>query len=197
LYSRGNHDVRGALARRLPEFMPRALEHGYQNVLRMGPVGIVVLDTGEDKEGPQFYGDLGEWALYRERQRKWLEQAVKDPLFREAPHKIVFCHIPLRWKSPASAGSWCGDGDQRWSALLAGAGVKAVFSGHTHEFWHGEPTADRPFHQIVGGGPQTKATKWSPTPATVIQLVADEKALGIEVVEAAARTSLLSLRLEA
>lgn len=197
LYSRGNHDVRGAVARDLPAYMPRAMDHGYQNILRAGPVGILVLDTGEDKEGPQFYGDLGEWALYRERQREWLDKAVQDPLFKDAPHKILFCHIPLRWKEPDSKGSWCPDGDKRWFATLARAGVKAVFSGHTHQFWHGEATPERPFHQIVGGGPQTTSTKWSPTPATVIQIVADEKTLSIEVTEAVSRNNLLSLKLEA
>ncbi len=197
LYSRGNHDVRGAVARDLPAYMPRAMDHGYQNLLRIGPVGILVLDTGEDKEGPQFYGDLGEWALYRKRQLAWLEQGVNDPLFKDAPHKILFCHIPLRWKDPKSKGSCCSDGDQQWSAVLAKAGVKAVFSGHTHEFWHDEPKADRPFHQITGGGPQTKSTNWSPTPATVIQLSADEKTLTIEVTEAASRNQLLSLKLDA
>ena len=71
----------------------------------------------------------------------------------------------------------------------------AQISGHTHGFWHDAPTAARPFHQIIGGGPQTKSTDWSPTPATVIKLEADEKTLSLEVVEAASRRSLLSLKL--
>ena len=195
LFARGNHDVRGALARKLPDYLPRPLGHGYQNLLRLGPVGIIVLDTGEDKEGPQFYADLGEWAHYREAQKVWLETAVMNPLFTGAPHKILFCHIPLRWKKPEDQGAWCPDGDARWSPILARAGVQAVISGHTHGFWHDAPTAARPFHQIIGGGPQTKSTDWSPTPATVIKLEADEKTLSLEVVEAASRRSLLSLKL--
>jgi len=197
LFARGNHDVRGAAARRLPSYLPKPLEHGYQNLLRLGPVGIIVLDTGEDKEGPQFYADLGEWALYREAQKSWLESAVKNPLFKDAPHKIVFCHIPLRWQSPADKGDWCPDGDKRWSPLLAEAGVSAVISGHTHQFWHAAPDTTHPFHQIVGGGPQTKSTNWSPTPATVIKLEADQKFLSLEVVEADSRQKLLSLILPA
>ena len=195
LFARGNHDVRGAYARQLPEYLPRPLEYGYQNLLRIGPVGIIVLDTGEDKEGPQFYADLGEWANYREAQKGWLESAVAQPLFAEAPHKLVFCHIPLRWKKPEDVGAWCPDGDARWSPVLARAGVRAVISGHTHGFWHDAPTAARPFHQIIGGGPQTKSTAWSPTPATVVKIEADEKTLSLEVVEAASRQNLLSLEL--
>ena len=197
LYARGNHDVRGALARQLPRYLPKPLEHGYQNLLRIGPVGIIVLDTGEDKEGPQFYADLGEWANYREAQKNWLESAVQNPLFKDAPHKIVFCHIPLRWKKPEDKGSWCADGDARWSPIIARAGVQAVISGHTHGFWHDAPNAERSFHQIVGGGPQTKSTNWSPTPATVIKMEADEKSLSIEVVEAGSRKNLLALQLKA
>ncbi len=197
LYARGNHDTRGAFARQLPNYMPKPVEHGYQNLLRIGPLGIIVLDTGEDKEGPQFYADLGEWANYRETQKVWLESAIANPLFKDAPHKIVFCHIPLRWKTPEDKGAWCSDGDVRWSPIIARAGVQAVISGHTHGFWHDAPNAERPFHQIVGGGPQTKSTNWSPTPATVIKMEVDEKVLSIEVVEAASRNQLLALKLNA
>lgn len=197
LFARGNHEVRGAVARRLPSYVPKPLPQGYQNLVRIGPVGILVLDTGEDKEGPQFYADLGEWASYREAQKAWLESAIKDPLFQSAPHKIVCCHIPLRWMQPDAEGEWCPDGDRRWSAVLARAGVQAVFSGHTHRFWHVAPDASRPYHQIIGGGPQTKSTNWSPTPTTVIKLEADEHSLSVAVVEAASRNELLALKLKA
>ena len=196
LFVRGNHDTRGAVARHLPGYVPKPLTNGYQNLLRVGPVGIIVLDTGEDKEGPQYYADLGEWANYRQAQKVWLESAIKHPLFKSAPHKIVCCHIPLRWKQPDEAGAWCPDGDERWSPLLARGRVQAVFSGHTHQFWHSAPTATRPYHQIIGGGPQTKSTNWSPTPATVVKLEADKKTLSVEVVEARSRSQLLSLKLK-
>ena len=160
-------------------------------------MGIIVLDTGEDKEGPQFYGDLGEFAVYREAQKVWLESAVQNPLFQEAPHKIIFCHIPLRWREPEDKGAWCSDGDDRWSPVIALAGVQAVISGHTHRFWHDAPNVERPFHQIIGGGPQTRSTNWSPTPTTVMKMEADEKSLSIEVVEAKSRNRLLSLELGA
>jgi 3',5'-cyclic AMP phosphodiesterase CpdA len=194
LFSRGNHDVRGPGARHLQAYFPKSLGSGYQNLLRIGPVAIIVLDTGEDKEGPQIYGDLGEWALYREAQKGWLENAVRDPLFKKAPHRIVFCHIPLRWKSPQHSGDWCQDGDNRWSPVLAKAGVSAVISGHTHEFWCDSPNAARPFYQIVGGGPQTQSTDWSPTPATVTLIEADQTALTIRVIEADSWKVLVSVR---
>jgi hypothetical protein len=156
LFNRGNHDARGPLARHLPQYAPRARADGYHNLIRVGPVAVITLDTGDDKEGPTIYGDLGEFAAYREAQRVWLESAVKDPRFTSAPFRIVFAHIPLRWKILEDAGSQCFDGAARWSALLAKAGVQAVISGHVHEHWHAAPDAEFGFHQITGGGPLVK-----------------------------------------
>jgi 3',5'-cyclic AMP phosphodiesterase CpdA len=195
-FVRGNHDTRGTLARRLPRYSPTPRPDGYHGLLRVGPVAIIQLDTGEDKEGPNIYGGLGDFAAYRELQKAWLEQAVTDPRFAQAPYKIVFCHIPLRWKNPAEAGDWCSDGDARWSPLLAKAGVQAVISGHTHEFWHSEPEAARPYHQIVAGGPKTVANKWSPTPTTLTTLVADANKLVVRVAEALSGNELLKLELK-
>lgn len=156
LFNRGNHDARGKLARHLPQYAPRARADGYHNLVRVGPVAVITLDTGDDKEGPEIYGDLGEFAAYREAQRVWLESAVKDPRFLTAPFRIVFAHIPLRWKILEDAGSQCFDGAARWTSLLTKAGVRAVISGHVHEHWHASPDSEYGFHQITGGGPLLK-----------------------------------------
>lgn len=193
LYVRGNHDARGSIARELPKYAPRALEGGYHNLVRTGPVAILSLDTGDDKEGDAVYGGMGDFAAYREQQLVWLKQAVKHPDFVSAPFKILCCHIPLRWKSPKDKGSWCEDGDRRWSATLAEAGIRAVISGHTHEFWHEAPTSARPFHQVVSGGPQIKTSGWSPTPACAVLVEASKSKMTIRVVEADSRKELLGL----
>lgn len=156
LFVRGNHDTRGSLARHLPQYAPRVRADGYHNLIRVGPVAVITLDTGDDKEGPEIYGGLGEFAAYRESQRVWLESAVKDRRFTTAPFRIVFAHIPLRWKILEDSGSQCFDGAARWSSLLTKAGVHAVISGHVHEFWHAAPDAGFGFHQITGGGPLLK-----------------------------------------
>ena len=196
-FVRGNHDARGSIARDLPKYAPRALADGYHNFLRIGQVAILSLDTGDDKEGPAIYGGMGDFAAYREHQLAWLKTAVTQPDYLSAPFKILLCHIPLRWKTPKEKGAWCSDGDARWSETLAKAGIRAVISGHTHEFWHDAPNPERPFHQIVSGGPQIITSGWSPTPASAVLIEADAGKMTIRVVEADSRKELLSLAFDA
>lgn len=196
-FVRGNHDARGPLAREISRFSPRPEPAGYQGLLRLGPVAILRLDTGDDKEGPGVYGDLGDFAAYREEQRLWLEQAVRTPAFASAPFKVLFCHIPLRWKHPDAKGDWCADGDGRWSPVLARAGVRAVISGHTHEFWHSAPQSGRPFHQVVSGGPLLTSNGWSPTPACLVTLEASPARMRLRVVEAVGGKEHLNLEFTA
>jgi 3',5'-cyclic AMP phosphodiesterase CpdA len=197
IFVRGNHDARGVAAHALPRFAPTSQPEGYVNLLRYGPIGIIILDTGEDKDGPDVYGGLLDFAAYRRTQYQWLERAAADQRFVEAPFRLVFCHIPLRWKNPASRNVWCEDGDTRWSPVLAKAKVQAVISGHTHQFWHDPPTPARPFHQVTGGGPEITSTRWSPTPATVTQVVAETGVLTLRVVEAASGKEHLHLQIRA
>ena len=197
IFVRGNHDTRGLAARSLPRFSPKPRPEGYVNVLRYGPLGIIVLDTGEDKDGAATYGGLLDFVAYRQVQRQWLERAVAEPRFADAPFRLVFCHIPLRWKDPANHGSWCADGDSRWSRLLGQAKVHAVISGHTHEYWHDAPTPARPFHQVTGGGPQLHSTAWSPTPATITQVVVEKESLSLRVLEIRSGKEHLHLQLSA
>jgi hypothetical protein len=195
LQVRGNHEARGPLAYELPRYSPPQEGTGYHSLLRLGPVALLTLDTGEDKEGPETYGGLGEFTAYREVQARWLGRAIQEPRFLSAPFRLACCHIPLRWRDADDPGAVCLDGARRWGALLAKAGVQAVISGHTHAFWHHPPTGAQPFHQIVGGGPETSCTDWSPTPATLIRIAADQRKLRLEVVEAASGRALLDLTL--
>ncbi len=159
-YVRGNHDVRGPAARHLPEFTGTPEDRFYY-WFRSGPVAAVVLDTGEDKidEHPVF-GGLAAFAAMRERQTRWLAEVIKEPGFRQAPYRILFCHIPLFWthESPAE-GPWnssalCRDA---WVPLLTQAGVQLIVSGHTHRHAWLPANGDRAIGQLVGGGPKTAA----------------------------------------
>ena len=74
--------------------------------------------------------------------------------------------------------------------------MQAVFSGHTHRFWHDLPSAARPFHQIIGGGPEIRSTEWSPTPATLTEIAVCGGKLRLRVVEAQSGREHLNLALE-
>ena len=181
---RGNHDVRGREARQLPTYVSGPAGQ-YYYAFRQGPVAAVVLDTGEDKpdEMPAYAG-LVDFAEYRTQQQRWLEKAIEDPLFASAPFRVAFLHIPLVWDSPILDGWWkvwnghkgwiCEDGLAKWHDLLVKGRVDLVISGHTHNSRWFPAREDRPYGQLIGGGPK-------PEDATRIHVTANERELRFEM----------------
>ncbi|HTN77620.1 MAG TPA: FN3 domain-containing metallophosphoesterase family protein [Pirellulaceae bacterium] len=150
---RGNHDVRGAAARHLPSYSDTPGGEPFYT-FRQGPVAFIVLDTGEDKpDSHPVYAGLNDFRAFRARQRQWLATEIEKPEIKSAKIRIVCCHIPLAWSKPEDAGWWCEDGRDQWHDLLVKAGVSLVISGHTHQWAHLSPATERPYHQLVGGGP--------------------------------------------
>ncbi len=174
-YVRGNHDLRGPAARSLPAFTGTPDDRFYYG-FRSGPLAALVMDTGEDKpdEHPVFAG-LAAFAQFRQRQTKWLEATVREPWFREAPFRVLFCHIPLWWiKDRRDIDYWefskvC---REAWAPLLAEADVKLVISGHTHDHAWLPAGPQQPLGQLIGGGPQ-------PQHATIIEGLATRERLTI------------------
>jgi 3',5'-cyclic AMP phosphodiesterase CpdA len=172
-YARGNHDARGPLARKLPEFTGTPRNEFYY-AFRSGPVAMLVMDTGEDKpdDHPVFAG-LAAFERRRREQRAWLAQTVREPWFREAPFRLLCCHIPLWWKDEVTdVGHWrfskvCRDA---WLPELERAGVKVVVSGHTHEYAWLPAGKERGIGQLIGGGPR-------PSIATIIEGAATNRRL--------------------
>ena len=175
LFSRGNHDVRGAAARELPRFVA-VPDNEFHYSFRHGPLGILVLDTGEDKpDSHPVYAGLNDFDGYRSVQQQWLEREIEKPHFRDAPFRVLFCHIPLWWKEDKE-GWYCPDGRAKWHDLLVKAGIQLVVSGHTHEAAHLPPDDRHPYHQLIGGGPAI-------ADATIIRGVADAKKFTITMQE--------------
>ncbi len=162
----GNHDVHGVHARELSRFVDTPDDLRCY-ILRQGPVAFVVMDTGEDKpdEHPVYAG-LGGFALYRRQQREWLERALKTPVFRSAPYKILVCHIPFfnEWDSP--------DSREQWMGLLREAGVRLAIHGHVHEPSLTLKGGEVPWIQMIGGGPSMDS-------ATIIEAKADRSQLKV------------------
>src|SRR5688572_4304027 len=164
-YVRGNHDVRGPAALSLPSFTGTPNDRFYYG-FRSGPVAAIVLDTGEDKpDDSPYLSGLGAFQKMQRHQAEWLRGVMKEPWFREAPHKVLFCHIPLWFKHPKITRSsfdgakFCRD---LWVPTLVEAGVKLVVSGHTHDYVWMPAMDGQPIAQLIGGGPQ-------PRHATLIQ----------------------------
>ncbi len=164
LFVPGNHDVRGQRARELCLGLSGwpGQELPYNFALRLGPVALVGLDTGEDKPDahPVFAGTAA-YEPYREQQAVWLKSAVQRPEIANAPIRLAVCHIPLRGLPRHNDGTtlegfayYSGMGAKLWLPTLREARFAAVISGHTHQHRIDEPNESEPVMQIVGGGPQ-------------------------------------------
>lgn len=163
----GNHDVRGRWAYKLPEMVATPSGRPFY-AFRSGPVACICLHTGEDKpdEHPSFGGRVAFDDL-RQEQTEWLAEVIVTPEYRDAPYRVVFCHIPLRWLTETvpnySAGgydSFSHRNRQAWHESLVAWGTQVIVSGHMHRHAWMPPTPEIPYGQLVGGGPAMTQATW-------------------------------------
>ena len=135
-FARGNHECRGPASYSLKDIYKTPTGEFYY-IFRQGPVGIIVLDAGEDKPDRSVeYSGLADYDSYRKTQLAWAIEAVKDPLFADAPVKVAVCHIPsFRFQDSWYSQLWA---NEHFNPILNEAGVDLMLSGHHHEFMHVE-----------------------------------------------------------
>ena len=174
----GNHDFRGSWISKKEEVMlPRhpAERSGsewdlkWNFAFRQGDVALIGMDTGEDKPDghPKWFG-LANFSPYRKAQAKWLKETLKRRDIASAKWKVVICHIPLfaapespDYKHdgvkihPSDYAWWSRECNELWAPILNKNKVTLAICAHTHMYRYDEPTADRPWAQLVGGGPET------------------------------------------
>ena len=173
-YVRGNHECRGPAAWSLPQFTGAPNDEYYYG-FRSGPVAALVMDTGEDKpDSSRYYGGTAAYAQFQEAQAKWLKRVVTSDWFVSAPHKILFCHIPLWFRHPRYSFSGHQLCRKLWAPTLVDAGVSLVISGHTHTHRWLPKSGDQPIAQLVGGGPD-------PASATIIEANADRTSIQLSM----------------
>lgn len=163
----GNHDVRGPRAFEMPHVVATPSGRPFY-AFRSGPVAAICLHTGEDKPDahPSFAGRVAFDAL-RQEQAEWLADTIRQPGFRDAPYRVVFCHIPLRWLDE-SPQDYAGKGFDRhsgrsrdaWHDALVSWKSQVIVSGHTHRHAWLPPVAAFPYGQLVGGGPRLQGATW-------------------------------------
>lgn len=187
----GNHDVRGEWAFKVPEMIATPNGRPFY-AFRSGPVAVICLHTGEDKpdDYPGFRGRVAFDELRRE-QTAWLAEIIQRPEFRDAPYRVVFCHIPLRWKvekalKPEDYANGEFDHFSRrsrdaWHDLLVAWKTQVVISGHTHNVGYLPANEEFPYAQLVGGGPELERATWT-------EGKADASALKLVVKNLAAKT---------
>ena len=157
-------------------------------------MAVICLHTGEDKpdDHPSFGGRVA-FEKLRKEQGEWLKEVTARPEFRDAPYRVVFCHIPLRWTEEVpNAGYENGGYDafsrfsrEAWHEVLVAWKTQVVISGHTHQNAWIPGTAEFPYAQLVGGGPQPERATWIEGKADANALVFTMKNLKGEVVRSA------------
>lgn len=194
MFLNGNHDYRGRFNRRLGDLMmyrelsERKAEYaelGRNFVQRLGDIALIGLDTGEDKldTNPLFAG-VFKMQAYREKQARWLAEAIETPAVKAAKFKVVLCHIPLFDSRPdANPGDlapadkapgyrhdyalWQRTCANLWGPSLKKAGVQCVIAAHQHRFRYDAPTAERPWVQLVGGGSELHSSQVGRFPSVI------------------------------
>ena len=97
VFSRGNHDLRGAWAEKQPELAPMPGGRSY-GTFRLGPVWGLLLDAAEDKpDGSIEYGGVNCCHEFRLRETAFLEEVIaRKSSEYEAPgvkYRLVVSHI--------------------------------------------------------------------------------------------------------
>lgn len=113
-----------------------------------------------------------------------LRDALAREEIRTAPYLVAFCHIPLFDDNPrhnpgdvapddkdpqysADFAYWQRTCARLWTPLLEEAGCQLIITAHQHRYRYDAPTADRPWAQIVGGGPEMGAKNSGDFPTVI------------------------------
>ena len=143
-YTRGNHETRGSFAIAFQDYFSPKQEHIYY-MFRQGPVCFVILDSGEDKPDSDLeYAGITVYDQYRTEQAEWLKKVLESKEYKEAPFKVVVCHMP-------PFGGWHGEQEvaEKFIPLLNNAGVDIMLCGHLHRYMRNEPKDGVRFPVIV------------------------------------------------
>lgn len=147
IYARGNHEARGPVADKLIDYFPTRSGEFYQ-FYRVGKVGYLVLDGGEDKPDSDIeYGGLAAYDEYREEQAEWLARLVETEEFKSAAVRIVFLHIPPMHSD------WhgCQHIGKLFVPILNRANIDVMFCGHQHRYRYQPAGSPLNFPLIVNG----------------------------------------------
>ncbi|WP_075556286.1 metallophosphoesterase family protein [Parabacteroides timonensis] len=143
-YTRGNHETRGSFATAFQDYFSPGQDHIYY-MFRQGPVCFVILDSGEDKPDSDIeYSGINAYDEYRTEQAEWLKKVLESKEYKDAPFKVVVCHIP-------PFGGWHGDQEvtEKFIPLLNNAGVDIMLCGHLHRYIRNEAKDGVKFPVIV------------------------------------------------
>ncbi len=163
---RGNHETRGAMARRLEEFFPTPAGRHYY-AFSHGPVRFIILDSGEDKpDDSPVYAGLADFDRYRAEQAEWLKSEIKSEPFRRAAFRIVFSHIP-----PFGDGHGARKIADLWLPILNKGGADLLIGGHYHTLYKNAPRPDGSSFPVLGAPPDAAIQADVTDEAVILQII--------------------------
>lgn len=171
LFLRGNHEYRGAMARRLRENFSPLANGRFYGAFDLGPVRLLVIDSGEDKpDDSAVYGGLLDTDAYLREEAAWLREEIASSAWQSAPWRVAVMHIPP-FCADQKDDAWYGPIRLRREIepLLKEAGLHALICGHNHQYKHLAP-AERPYDTFIVGGPYGPASSVLLLEATATRL---------------------------
>jgi len=179
IYVRGNHDTRGALARRLGEFFPPR-DGRYYYSFDHGPVHFIILDSGEDKpDDSPVYAGLADFDRYREVQAEWLKQEIRTDAFKQAAFRIAVVHMPPYGGGKGTLAHGIGHLTKLWGPLLNEGGIDLAVCGHYHRLFKFSPEPGQNAFPVIGA-PQDAFIRADVTAASIELKVIDIKGNTLE-----------------
>ena len=101
IFSRGNHDLRGACAENLAEYTPNENGNSYYT-FRVGCIWGILLDCGEDKEDHlPNYGHTICCHAFRQRETRYLKKIIanaeKEYAADDVTYRLTLSHVPFTY----------------------------------------------------------------------------------------------------
>ena len=151
LFARGNHEGRGNNPQLVADIFPNEDPAPFYYTFRQGPVAFIVADGGETGHSRSIlYSGSAVYEDYINEQIRWARQAMREPLFADAPVKICLIHVPMidhPDKNDYLLQRWL---NVHFVPLLDEAGIDLMISADLHEFMYLTPgTMNNPFPILV------------------------------------------------
>ena len=132
VYSRGNHEIKGAYAEELYKYVGSKNEEFYYWFTLSDIFGIN-LDLGEDHNDDwwEFY-ETAQFDLYREKQTEFLKELVNTKSYEEYNYTLVTCHIPIQFVNDRKDSE---DVKSEWTELINQIQPDIAVYGHQHDLY--------------------------------------------------------------
>lgn len=132
VYSRGNHEIKGAYAEELYKYVGSKNEEFYYWFTLSDVFGIN-LDLGEDHNDDwwEFY-DTAQFDLYRDKQTKFLKGLAETKPYEAYDYTLVTCHIPIQFVNDRKDHEGV---KAQWTELLNQIQPDMAVYGHQHDLY--------------------------------------------------------------